>query len=202
VLKHRRVLRHDLQLEHLASGGDQLAAVTDLMTTPGQLQKGALGCSWLPAENVLIGDQLWQDAAYFPAAFGISTFARPGAAVGDLMTALGEIAPGLTAPVARELPSVPSGPPAQVLSALGDRVPELTADTQAEIAAAMEQRARPARSIDTSKPARGTIRIGEITISGPVAELRDRVTIDSSEAAEAGWTITIESSGEPRWTYP
>lgn len=202
VLKLQVMAEHAAVLEHLASGADQLAAVTDLMTTPGQLQKGALSCSWLPAENVLIGDQLWQDAAYFPAAFGISTFARPGAAVGDLMTALDEIAPGLTAPVARELPSVPSGTPAEVLSALGDRVPGLTGDTQADVAAAMEQRARPARSIDTSRPARGTIRFGEITISGPVTELRDRVTIQAGDAGAADWVITVESADEPRWTYP
>ena len=77
VLKLQVVAPHAAVLEELASGQVRLSAVRDLLDKPGDLQKGALSTSWLAENRIMIGDQLGQDAAYFPKAFDIRAYHAP-----------------------------------------------------------------------------------------------------------------------------
>jgi hypothetical protein len=199
VLKLQVVAQHAAVLEELASGDVQLSAVTDLLDKPGELQKGALSTSWLAVDRVLVGDQLGQDTTYFPAAFGITTYARAASAVASVLTAVDTVDPDLAAPVAAELPSVPAGDPAAVLAALGDRIPGLTPDLQADVVYILENDPRPVAYIDTSKHATETITAGPIKIAGPVVEMRKHVRILRDAD---GWIVRVDSSREPRTTHP
>jgi len=201
VLKLQVVAPNAAVLKKLASGEIQLSAIQDLLDKPGDLQKGALSTSWLPEDHIMIGDQLGQDARYFPEAFAIKVFARPTEAVAGLITAIDEIAPALVTPVAAALPGVAAGDAPDVLGSLGREIPELTASLQAEIADTLAKQPRPVAHIDTGRPATETIRAGEIRITGPVAEMRQRVRIEQNEGTAAeSWTITIDSQSEPRST--
>ena len=200
VLKLQVVAKNAAVLEEVAAGKLELSAVSDLLDKPGDLQKGALSASWLADDHVMVGDQLAQVAAYFATAFGIRTFGRPSMAVDVLFAAIDSVAPELAAPIARALPAVPSGEPDKVLESLGERVPELRANVQSDLAEVLANQARPVAYIDTSRPAKETIRAGKITISGPVEEMRQRVHVQG-EAGD-GWTIRIDSDTEPRRTYP
>lgn len=204
VLKLQVVAPNAAVLEELASGAVKLSAVRDLLDKPGDLQKGALSTSWLAEDRIMVGDQLGQDAAYFPEAFAIRIYARPATAVADLFAALDKVAPKLAAPVAAALPAVSSGDPTGVLAALGEKVPELTPGIQSRIIDALENQARPVAQIDTARAATETIRVGEIKITGPVSQMRQQVRIEQQEdATEAeGWTVIIDSPREPRRTHP
>ena len=68
-------------------------AVTKLVDKPDRLQKGALVTSSLPEDHIIIADRLGQDAAYFPAAFGIRIYSRPSEAAGELLEALHTVSP-------------------------------------------------------------------------------------------------------------
>jgi hypothetical protein len=149
----------------------------------------------------MVGDQLGHyEAAYFPAAFGIKIYSRPSVAVDVLFAAVDARAPELAASIAKALPDVSSGEPDKVLESLGERIPELTPSIRADLADSMANQARPVAYIDTSRPAKETIRAGKITISGPVEEMRQRVQVQGDVGG--GWTIRIESDTEPRRTYP
>lgn len=188
-------------LEELASGKVQLHVVKDLLDKPGDLQKGALCSSSLPEEHVMVGDQLGYDAAYFPVAFGIRAYGRVSTAVPDLLAAVVKVYPALAAPVANVLPDVPSGEPREVLAALGEKLPELTDAMQAEVAETLATLRRPVGYIDTSRPATETIKVGTITISGPITQMRQLVRIEPSVVG-ARWTVTIDSDREPNRTHP
>jgi hypothetical protein len=199
VLKLQVVAEHAAKLDALDSGEVKLSAVSQLLDKPGELQKGALSTSSLAEERIMVGDRLAQDSAYFPEAFGIKIFSRPAAAVSDLFSALAAVRPELTEPVARALPRVPPGEPRTVLSALGQQVPELTEDIQADVIEDLENRPRPVGYIDTDHQITETIKVGGITISGPVSEMRQRVHTDQNNSEQ--WIITIESNQEPRRTH-
>lgn len=186
--------------EELASGKVKLSAVRDLLDKPGDLQKGAICTSWLADERVMVGDQLTHESAYFPAAFGIRIYGRPAAAVAQLLAAVDEIDPALAEPVARALPAVESGEPEAVLDGLTAIVPELSETVAADIAENLSLRARPVGYIDTTRPATETIKIGGITISGPVADMRARVQI--SQQHDDRWLVAVDSQDEPRRTHP
>jgi hypothetical protein len=197
VLKLQVVAPNAAVLEELTSGEVKLSAVRDLLDKPGDLQKGALSTSWLAEDRIMIGDQLGQDAAYFPEAFAIKVFARPATAVSDLFTAIDGVAPNLAVPVAAALPRVSSGDPAVVLAALGERIPEFTPGIQAQVADALASQTRPVAHIDTNRLATETIRAGEIKITGPVTEMRRHVRIES-DPGSGGWTVTVDSPTEPQ----
>jgi hypothetical protein len=204
VLKMQVVSPNAAVLEELASGEMKLSAVRDLLDRPGELQKGALSTSWLAEDRIMVGDQLGQDANYFPEAFGIKIFARPSNAVADLFTVLDQVVPKLAGPVAEALPDVPSGDPKTVLSALEGKVPELTPGIQATVVEALESQTRPVASIDTSRTATQTIKVGGIKITGPVSEMGQRVSWQRKSPGpdDEGWTIFIDSLDEPRRTHP
>jgi len=63
--------------EALETRKEDLSAVTKLLDKPGNLQNGAPVTSSLPKGHVMTGDPLGQDAAYFPAAFGIRIYSPP-----------------------------------------------------------------------------------------------------------------------------
>jgi hypothetical protein len=200
VLKLQVVAKHAAVLEEVASGKLELSAVTDLLDKPGDLQKGALSASGLADDRVMVGDQLIQVAAYFAAAFGIKTYSRPSASVDVLFTAINSIAPGLALPIAKALPTVQPGEPDRVLESLAEKIADLTPNVQANLVEALANQARPVAYIDTSRPARETIKAGKIIISGPVEEMRQRVQIDGD--AGAGWIISVDSDDEPWRTSP
>jgi hypothetical protein len=203
VLKLQVVAPYAAVLEELASGGVRLSAVRDLLDKPGELQKGALSTSWLADDRIMIGDQLGQDAAYFPKAFSIQVYQRPTTAISDLFTAIETVAPNLTIPVAEALPAVPTGAADTVLAALEQQVPGLTPDIRAEIADALGRQARPVAIIDTAREAKETIVAGDIKITGPVRQMRQRVRIDEGEDATGAWqwVITVDSSIRPTRTH-
>jgi hypothetical protein len=88
-----------------------------------------------------------------------------------------------------------------VLGSLGREIPALTPGLQARVADALANQPRPVAHINTGRPATETIRAGEIRITGPVSEMRQRVRIERNEGTLAeSWTITIDSPSEPRST--
>lgn len=202
VLKLQVVAQHAAVLEELASGQVGLSAVRDLLDKPGDLQKGVLSTSWLAENRIMIGDQLGQDAAYFPKAFDIQVYARPAAAASELLAAIEVVSPELVMPTAAALPSVPSDTPETVLAALGHKVPELTPDIQADVADVLARQARPVARIDTGRVTRETITAGEIKISGPVSQMRQYVQVERADGmGSEQWTITVTSLREPKRTY-
>lgn len=199
VLKLQVVAPHGAVLERLESGDEVLSAVTDLLDKPGDLQKGALVASTLPDNRVLTGDRLTQDAAYFPEAFGIQLYARPSEAVGELLDAVEAVAPELAASVAARLPSIPGGDPAAVIAALGDQVPGLDGGRQADILERLEHRRRPVGAIDTKRRSTERIKIGDITISGPIDAMRHYVEVSKPEANR--WQVTVDGNQAPTRSY-
>ncbi|MEV4898304.1 hypothetical protein AB0K48_54130 [Nonomuraea sp. NPDC055795] len=194
-----------LKLEILAPNGAALlegddgevtlAAVQDMLDRPGKLQKSALVTSRLPEERVHCGDQLHTQAKYFPDALGIKVHPRPRAAMKAFFDIVWAVEPGLTAPVAEAITACTPGPVAQVLAELGDKVPECTSPVQAEIAERLAEQAMPVAELDPRREVRGTYRIGDITISGPIAEMGQRVQV--SAEADGRWRLTIDSDVEP-----
>jgi hypothetical protein len=200
VLKLQVVAEHGAVLEKLDSGDEVLSAVTDLLDKPGDLQKGALVMSTLPEGQVLTGDRLTgQDAVYFPTAFGIQLFARPSESVGELLDAVEAAAPELVAPVAAALPSVPPGDPETVLSVLGDRIPELDGNRQADVAQRLGRLKRPVGVINTKGRSSERIKIGDITISGPIDAMRRYAQIEQLE--DQRWRVTVEGTVEPKRSH-
>jgi hypothetical protein len=197
VLKLQVVAEHGAVLEKLDSGDEVLSAVTDLLDKPGDLQKGALVMSALPEGQVLTGDRLTgQDAIYFPTAFGIQLYARPSESVGELLDAVEATAPDLVGTVAAELPSVPRGDTSAVLSELGNRIPGLDGSRQADVAQRLERLRRPVGIIDTTRRTREQIRIGDITISGPIEAMRQYTRI--TQLHDQRWQVVVEGTTEPK----
>lgn len=200
VLKLQVVAEHGAVLEQLDSGEEVLSAVTDLLDKPGDLQKGALMLSTLPEGLVLTGDRLAQrDAMYFPAAFGIQLYSRPSESVGELLDAVEAVAPDLTAPVAAALPSTEGGDAASVLAALGRQVPGLDSRRQADVVELLENRRRPVGAIDTKRQPIERIKIGDITVSGPMAAMRQYAQIQRLDANS--WQVVVAGTDEPRRSH-
>jgi hypothetical protein len=200
VLKLQVVAEHGAVLEKLDSGDEVLSAVTDLLDKPGDLQKGALVMSTLPEGLVLTGDRLTgQDAIYFPKAFGIQLYARPSESVGELLDAVEATAPELVAPVAAALPSVPPGDPSDVLSELGNRIPELDGSCQADVAQRLGHLKRPVGIIDTKRRSREQVKIGDITISGPIEAMRRYTSIH--HLGDRRWQVVVEGTVEPKRSH-
>src|SRR4051812_14579298 len=81
VFKLQRVTPHGAVLRELDTGEKVLAAVKDLMDSPGQLQKSALVATSLADGQVLCGDRLLHVARYFAEAFAIQIYSRPSDAI-------------------------------------------------------------------------------------------------------------------------
>ncbi|GAB3406391.1 nucleoid-associated protein [Flindersiella endophytica] len=199
VLKLEVVAEHAAVLEELDSGEVELSAATNMMDKPGELKKGALTRSTLEGNQVMVGDRLQYDAAYFPRAFGIQIYARPSEATRELFKAIGELAPDLLGPVAQHLSELSPGEVGDVLQALSDRVPGLTEDVRLRLLDQLANLTRPAGRIDTQGKYRQILNVGPIQVSGPVADMQDRITV--TQTGDGRWRVTIDSAERPDTSY-
>ncbi|HEY7484834.1 MAG TPA: hypothetical protein VH912_10290 [Streptosporangiaceae bacterium] len=195
VLKLQVVAPNAAVLRALDSGDVVLTAVTDLLDSPGDLQKGALVASSLPAGQVLCGDRVAHMARYFPEAFDIQIYCRPSVATRAFFDAVEEFAAPLLPQVAEAWATVRPGSARDVLAELGQKVPELTALVQADIAERLETAARPVALLDTRRPVKETLQAGEITLSGPIDVMRRLVHV--AEQPDGGWRVTLDSIDRP-----
>jgi len=199
------VLKLDVEDEnagvlHLLDDGQaELGTVSDLLTRPSDLKKGALIANSLPPEQVMVVDRMTHAAAYFPRAFGIQTVARPDAGASALLMALGYVSPALTGAVANVLPEVPSGEKDEVLAALRPMLPAIPEEDWSAVNDELQGHVPPVAYIDTSRPVTVKLVAGNITISGPAPDMFDLVHVaDEGER----WTVRVDSQMEPEWFYP
>jgi hypothetical protein len=201
VLKLEVVTQHGAVLHELDSGETVLAAVTDLLDSPGKLHKGALVASELPDGQVVCGDRVAHGMArYFPEAFGIQIFDRPSAAAKAFFDAVAACAGPLLPEVAAAWPTARPGPPRKVLAELGRKVPGLTASLQADIAERLETAPRPVARLDSRRTVKQTYQAGAIIIAGPIEEMGSRVHVAAAPDG-TGWRITVDSPDRPVLTH-
>ncbi len=101
----------------------------------------------------------------------------------------------LTGPIVDTVGTCRPGPVPTVLAEIGNKVPELTTPLQAEIEQQLAAHPRPVTELDTSRVVKETYKIGDITITGPIAEIRRLVK--KERTSEGVWRLTIESHEEP-----
>ncbi len=198
VLKLQVVTPNSAILERLDSGEEILEAVTDVLDAPGELQKGTLVDDPRIGSDVVVGDKLTKDALYFPRALGIRTEARAREGTAELVTAVSNRLPSLTARIVDALPSVEETAPAEVLATISAEVPELTDAVRSEIASVLEQQQRPVRRIDPKAPLKQVVRAGAISINGPAAAMR---SVTWERQPDGQWRITIDVPEEPVREY-
>ena len=186
-------------LHLLDNGQADLGTVSDVLTRPTELKKGALTASALPPEHVMVVDRMTHAAAYFPRAFGIETVARPDAGASVLLMALDYVSPRLAEVAARALPEVPSGEKDEVLAALRPMLPVVPDEDWSAAIRELEDHVPPVAYIDTSRPVTVKLVAGNITISGPALEMLRLVHV-TDEAKN--WTVRVDSQTEPEWFYP
>lgn len=196
ALKLQVVAPNAAVLQALDSGDVVLTSVKDLLDSPGDLQKGALVASSLPDGQVLCGDRVTHIARYFPEAFDIQIFCRPSVAAKAFFDAVEEFAGSLIPEVAAAWPTLRPGSPREVLAELGHKVPGLTATLRADIAERLETAARPVARLDTARVIKETYQAGQITISGPVEEMRRHVRVAPRPDGD-GWRVTVDSADRP-----
>lgn len=198
ALKLQVVTEHAAKLEQVESGELTLAAVRDVLDAPGDLQKGAVIDDPRAGSDVIIGDRLAQDAAYFPRALGIRTEQRAVDTAANLITAVAAHDQGVARTLITVLPQIPPGPTGEVLEQASARVPELTKDVIADVTATLARLPRPVNRVDTAAPVRTQIIADGVTVNfGPAAAQRVRVERDQME----GWRVVILSDAEPRIEY-
>lgn len=195
LLKLEVVSPNGAVLQRDTAGQMILEAVQDMLDRPGKLQKGALATSTLPDDEIYCGDQLHRHARYFPEAFDVQVYARPVVAVKAFFDVVFETTPELFTDIAIAFHSVSSGPVRTVLADLADKVPTLSSAHQALIAEQLAAQARPVASLDTGRAVKETYKIEDVTVTGPVPEMRRLV--DVCERPEGGWRLTIDSADEP-----
>jgi hypothetical protein len=195
LLKLQVVAEHGAVLQKLESGELELSAVSDMLEKPGDLEKGALVATSLPDGEVYCADRLSAAARYFPEAFGIRIFAKRAAATRAFFDIAYQIAEDHIPRIAEAWHTLQSGPTREVLAELGEKVPEITPGLQDEMVEALETAPRPVVRLDTTREVKETYKIGEITLSGPIDEIRQRVKM--SQKPDGGWRITIDSPEKP-----
>jgi hypothetical protein len=199
ALKLEVVTPHAAVLESLDSGEEVLAAATNVLDAPGDLQKGGLVPDPRPSSDVVIGDRLAIDAQYFPTAFGIQIEQRALDATFDLVSTVQAQAPSLVRQVVQRLPDAKPGSAKAVLEQISSAIPELNDGVRSTILDQLEQRKRPVRTVDTRAPLRLTLSADGITVSGP-AELRHR-KVEVLRVPEGGWRISVALEDEPTVNY-
>lgn len=199
LLKLQVVAERGAVLERLENGGLQLSAVKDLLEKPGDLQKGALVTSALPAGQVYCADKLTQAAQYFPDAFGIRIYAKPSAATKAFFDAAQDLVPDLVAPIAQRWPTLQPGTVREVLAELSETLPGLEPQLQVEMIETLEHAARPVLRLDTKRRVKETLKAGDVTISGPIEAMRQHVATTQTETGE--WQTLVKSEDEPKVTH-
>ena len=195
VLKLEVVAANAAVLRLIESGEMVLAGAKDVLNAPGDLQKGAVVNDPRPGSSVIIGDKLVTQAAYFPAALGITTQQRPKDAVVDVITALAGVDPQIAQAAVKALPDAQSGPVESVLEEVSEAVPSLTPAVREVVVSSLRNRPRPVETVDTSVVVKTRIRAGGVTIILPATDFEDLV--DIQERPEGGWRITIIVDDRP-----
>jgi hypothetical protein len=199
ALKLEVVTPHAAVLEALDTGEEVLAAATNVLDAPGDLQKGALVPDPRPPSDVVIGDRLAIDAQYFPTAFGIQTEQRAVDATANLVSVVRAQAPKLVRKVVERLPSATPGPAKDVLAEIGEQVPQLTTDVRRTIVEQLEQLKRPVRTVDTRAPLKQVVSADGITVTGPADAMHRKTRVQRNP--EGGWRITVNVEEQPSTTY-
>ncbi|MFD8102931.1 hypothetical protein ACFV24_25665 [Nocardia fluminea] len=200
VLKLEIVTPNGAALQSNDDGsGVRLEAVQDLLDRPGQLQKSAIVTSALSAERVFCGDQLYTQAKYFPRALGIQVHPRPRAAMAAMYEIAHEVVPDLSGSLAQVVRTCGAGKVRAVLAEAAGKIPEFAVVRQEEIAERLSARAEPVLELDPARAVKATYKMGDITVSGPVADIEH--LIDVSESPDGGWRLTISSDNKPSLRY-
>ncbi|MBF6072582.1 hypothetical protein [Nocardia farcinica] len=199
VLKLEIVTPNGAALQTTPDGSEvRLEAVQDLLDRPGQLQKSAIVTSALAPERVFCGDQLYTQAKYFPRALGIQVHPRPRAAMASMFEVARDVAPEVVAALSDAVPTCAAGEVRSVLAEAAGKVPDLTVMQREEIAQRLSALAEPVLELDPKRDIRATYRIGDVTVSGPIAAVEQIVQV--SELTE-GWRLTIDSVDKPLLRY-
>jgi hypothetical protein len=195
VLKLEVVAPNGAALHEDDTGEVRLEAVQDMLERPGNLQKSALVTSQLPDERVFCGDRLYPQSKYFPDALGIRTHPRPRAAMKSFYDAVWTVEPELAGSVATAVPTCSPGPVSCVLEELGSKIPELTSPLQAAITEQLHALPHAVFELDPSRPVKGTYKIGEITVTGPIEEIGQLVRV--SQLSDNQWQLIVDSDVKP-----
>jgi hypothetical protein len=195
VLKLQVATEHGAALQRLESGELQLAAVTGLLERPGDLEKGALVAQSLKDGEVYCADRLSLTARYFPSALGIRRFAAAAPAAKAFFDTIQKVAPALVPRIARAWPNVEPDHTREVLARLGEQVPELTPQLQEEVVEVLETYPDPVAWLDTRRKVKETYKVGGITLSGPIEEMRRQVS--SARTEEGPWRLVLDCADEP-----
>jgi hypothetical protein len=199
VLKLEIISPTGATLEELASGEIRLAAVTNIMNQPGNLQKGALVANGMAAEEVLCGDTLNYQASYFPEAFGIQVFARPSRGSPALLNTIAGSGAQLARQVAETMPQVEPGPLREVVKTLGEHIPAFDPETQTGIIGTLENSQRPITYVNTQNEITAVIEQGGIIIKGSATVIHQDVQLRPDSAG--GWEAVVRFENEPKITY-
>jgi hypothetical protein len=199
VLKLQVASGHGAVLQRLESGELQLAAVTGMLESPSDLEKGALVAQSLKDGEVFCADRLSVKARYFPAALGIRRFAAAAPAAKAFFDTVQKVAPALVPRIAQAWPRVEPDHTREVLARLGEQVPELTPQLQEEVVEVLETYPEPVAWLDTRRKVKETYKVGGITLSGPIEEMRRQV--GCARTAEGPWRLVIDCVDEPVPTH-
>ena len=186
-------------LRALDSGEVVLTAVKDMLEKPGDLQKGALVTSWHAEGDVVCGDKLANAARYFPEAFEIQIFSRPSASTRAFFDAVDLHAASLAGQIAEIWPSLDAGPLSAVLGQISAKLPAFTPQIRDRIERTLRTAARPVARLDTQRDVTETYKAGDIRVSGPIAAMRQLVTLiaPADRGVQQNWQIVVESHDEP-----
>lgn len=200
VLKLQVVSEQGAVLKRLDTGEETLAAVTDVLDRPGELQKGLVYPDVRPTSQAVVGDKAaQQEAKYFLRAVGVTLEARDSATAGAVVAAVARLAGRDVADrVAHALPGVEPGPPEEVLAAVRDEVPALTQETADAVAADVRGGDRPVVRVDTAAPVQAKLRAGALTVTGPADAVRGVTWVPD---ANGGWRVAFRTEQEPRITW-
>jgi len=200
VLKLEVVSDQGAVLRRLDSGEETLAAVTNVLDRPGDLQKGLVFPDSRPRSTAVVGDKAaQQEARYFLKSVGITLEARPNASAAALVAAVGKYTDRRTAQrVIAALPSASEGSPREVLHELRGQGLNIPDPTVAAIVDELANADRPVPRVDVNASVRGKVRAGGLTITGPASDIA-AVTWESNPAG--GWITTIRSDTEPTVTW-
>lgn len=199
ALKLEVVAPNSAVLEALESGEEVLSGATNVLDAPGKLQKGAVVSDPRAASDVVIGDKLYRDAAYFPRAFGIRPEQRSADTAADLISSIGTVNADAAREAARVLAEIDSGPAEAVLEALGQQVSPLDQAAREAVLGRLSAGPRPVRNVDTSGTVREFLTADGVTVSGTASAMR---AVDLSPDRErGGWLISVRVREEPRRTF-
>lgn len=200
VLKLEVVSNEGAVLRRLESGEETLAAVTNVLDRPGDLQKGLVFPDARPNSDAVVGDKAsQQEARYFLRSVGVTLQSRPGSSAPALVVAIGKRASRAVADaVVEKLPSLTDGSPEQVLTQLREAGITISEPVVQEVVTDLARADRPVPVVTVSAPVKGKIRAGGLTISGPASDVR---SVTWKQDPQGGWMITIHTDTEPVPTW-